>query len=315
MPSSCSAVKRLPDASHPALEPAIHPMASDRLYAASPVGSRSRAHAAWRAQAIVNGARGPGQPMERHYAQPSRVGAAREDAHEMTDPRFDFGLYAMPEASRLARVPRRTLANWVQGYRYPSGARTVRARPVIHPTSGGALSFTNLMEALILAGYRRQGVSMQRVRKALDYAARHINEEHILASKRLLTDGKELFWEFQQRSKDEEGDLVVLVSGQKVFPEAVMGYLREMEWGRDRGATRWWPGSVPGQGAVVVDPRRAFGAPVIARTGIRTEDLFARFSAGEPLSEVADDYGLTHAQIEAAIRLECRFLEPERLAA
>jgi hypothetical protein len=36
---------------------------------------------------------------------------------EMTDPRFDLGLYALPEVARLARVPRKTLANWVQGYR------------------------------------------------------------------------------------------------------------------------------------------------------------------------------------------------------
>ena len=64
-----------------------------------------------------------------------------------------------------------------------------------------------------------------------------------------------------------------------------------------------------------MDPRRAFGAPVIAGTGIRTEDVFSRFSAGEPLEDLAEDYGLTFAKIEAAVRLEVRLLEPERLAA
>ena len=94
-----------------------------------------------------------------------------------------------------------------------------------------------------------------------------------------------------------------------------MRYLREMEWGKDSFATRWWPGSEPGEGAVVVDPRRAFGAPVITGTGIRTEDVFARFSAGEPLTDLVDDYGLTLAQVEAALRLEVRLPEPERIAA
>jgi len=55
----------------------------------------------------------------------------------MTDPRFDLGLYALPEAARLARVPRTTLANWVRGYRYPAGGRLVRAKPVIAPPSAG----------------------------------------------------------------------------------------------------------------------------------------------------------------------------------
>ena len=238
---------------------------------------------------------------------------------EMTDPCFDLGLYALPEAARLARVPRKTLANWVEGYRYPAGERVVKAKPVIVPTPGGrgaALSFVNLMEALTLAGFRQMGVPMQRVRKALDYAARHSDIAHLLANQRLLTDGRELFWEFQERSRDGEAHLVNMSrGGQKVFPDAVMRYLREMEWGRDRFATRWWPGAVPGEGIVVVDPRRAFGAPVLRGTGIRTEDVFSRFSAGEPLGDLADDYGLSVAQIEAAIRLEVRLLEPERIAA
>jgi hypothetical protein len=54
---------------------------------------------------------------------------------------------------------------------------------------------------------------------------------HILASERLLTDGKELFWEYQERSRNGELDLVNLSrQGQKVFPEAVMRYLRQVEW-------------------------------------------------------------------------------------
>ena len=241
-----------------------------------------------------------------------------KDGREMTDPRFDLGLYALPEAARLARVPRTTLANWVRGYRYPAGGRLVRAKPVIAPSAEpeGTLSFVNLMEALTLAGFRHIRVPMQRVRKALEYAARFVEAEHLLASRRLLTDGTELFWEFQEHSRDGEISLVNLSrGGQKAFPEAVMRYLREMEWGRDTFATRWWPGSQPGEGPVVVDPRRAFGAPVITRTGIRTEDVFSRFSAGETLADLADDYGLTLAQIEAAVRLEVQLLEPERIAA
>jgi hypothetical protein len=88
------------------------------------------------------------------------------------DPRFDLGLYSIPEAARLARVPSRTLGNWVHGYRYPSGGRRIRAKPVLQPTptdQAGSLSFANLAEVLALAGFRQLGVSMQKVRKALEY--------------------------------------------------------------------------------------------------------------------------------------------------
>lgn len=174
----------------------------------------------------------------------------------------------------------------------------------------GSLSFANLTEVLALTGFRQLGVSMQKVRRALEYVKQEMGVEHPLATQRILSDGVELFWEYQERHRE-----IVLVNivrgGQRAFPEAVMRYLREIEWGKDSFASRWWPGSrEAGSGTIVVDPRRAFGSPVIARTGIRTEDVFLRFSAGEPISELAEDYGLTRDQAEAAIRAEARFLEP-----
>ncbi|MGH2652817.1 MAG: DUF433 domain-containing protein [Actinomycetota bacterium] len=237
----------------------------------------------------------------------------------LEDPRFDQGLYTVREAARLARVPPNTLWNWVRGYAYPTSQGTGRAKPVLAPPREDgkpALAFVNLMEALALAGFRQTGVSMQRVRKALEYAKRAMDEAHPLANQRILTDGRDLFWEYQKR-RDPEVHLVNMVKGgQKAFPEAVERYLREVEWGRDRYAVRWWPGArEAGAGDIVVDPKRAFGAPVVARTGIKTEDVFDRFSAGEPMTELAEDYGLTLAQIEAAIRAEARFLEPIPAAA
>ncbi len=153
---------------------------------------------------------------------------------------------------------------------------------------------------------------MQKLRKALAYVGRHMAADHPLATERILTDGVELFWEYQERNPREIHLVNLVRGGQKVFPETVMRYLHEIEWGRDTFAARWWPGAKEaGSGPVVVDPRRAFGSPVIAGTGIRTEDVFLRFSAGEPLRELADDYGLSVEQAEEAVRAEARFLEPQ----
>jgi hypothetical protein len=55
--------------------------------------------------------------------------------------------------------------------------------------------------------------------------------------------------EYQERSRNGELDLVNLSrQGQKVFPEAVMRYLRQVEWGPDRFVARWWPGPERGRG-------------------------------------------------------------------
>jgi uncharacterized protein (DUF433 family) len=231
-----------------------------------------------------------------------------------TDSRFDLGLYSIPEAARFARVPSRTVWNWVHGYQYGVGERRIRAKPVLRhtPTDGGSsLSFVNLTELLALSGFRQLGVSMQKVRRALEYVKKEMEIEHPLATQRILSDGAELFWEYQERHPDEIILVNIVRGGQRTFPEAVIRYLREIEWAKDHVASRWWPGAAgPGVGKIVVDPRRAFGSPVVAGTGIRTEDVFLRFTAGEPLSDLADDYGLTLDQTEAALRAEAQFLEP-----
>jgi uncharacterized protein (DUF433 family) len=172
------------------------------------------------------------------------------------------------------------------------------------------LSFVNLVEALSLSGFREIGVPLQRVRRALDYASRVLEVNHLLASERILSDGLDLFWEFQERENEQH--LVNLSrGGQKAFPEAVSRYLREIEWGSDAFASRWWPHAPRAtEGAVVVDPKRAFGAPVLVGTGIRTEDVFNRFSSGESIADLAGDYGLTAEQVESAVRTEAALLEP-----
>lgn len=228
------------------------------------------------------------------------------------DARFDVALYSLPECARLARLPQATLRNWVAGYWYPAGGKRVRAKPVIHVAArdAGGLTFVGLVEAVALGGFRQAGVPMQRVRKALDYAERHAGTTHLFANERILTDGVDLFWEYQERHRAEMHLVNISREGQKVFPDTVMRYLHEMDWGPDSFVARWWPERKPGsRGLVVVDPRRAFGAPVVAGTGVRTEDVFDRFQAGESIQDLMNDYGLTSAQVEAAVRLET-LLEP-----
>jgi uncharacterized protein (DUF433 family) len=230
-----------------------------------------------------------------------------------TDPRFDVGLYSLPEAARLTRVPRQTLRNWVSGYDYPRSGGRVKAPPVIHSTARdtpAALSFVNLIEALALSGFREMGVPLQRVRLALEFAGGSLGVQHLLASERILSDGLDLFWEFQERSHEAPGLVNMSRGGQRVFPDAVRRYLREVEWAKDSFAVRWWPGAQATEGFVVVDPQRGFGAPVLVGTGIKTEDVWSRFSAGESIRDLAEDYRLSVTQIESALRLEAVLLEP-----
>ena len=54
----------------------------------------------------------------------------------------------------------------------------------------------------------------------------------------------------------------------------------------------------------MIDPRRGFGQPIIAGTGIEARIVTERYRAGESVAELAQDYRLDPGQIEDAIRCE-----------
>jgi uncharacterized protein (DUF433 family) len=57
---------------------------------------------------------------------------------------------------------------------------------------------------------------------------------------------------------------------------------------------------------VTIDPRIAFGRPVVAGTRIPTEEVANRFSAGETLEEIAEDLNVEPEAIQHALRFELR---------
>jgi uncharacterized protein (DUF433 family) len=55
---------------------------------------------------------------------------------------------------------------------------------------------------------------------------------------------------------------------------------------------------------VAMDPRIAFGRPVLVGTSVPTAVLADRFKAGDTLRDLADDYDTSPETIEEAIRCE-----------
>jgi uncharacterized protein (DUF433 family) len=55
---------------------------------------------------------------------------------------------------------------------------------------------------------------------------------------------------------------------------------------------------------MVIDPRIAFGRPVVASRSITTSTIAERIDAGESLSDIAADYDLAQSEIEQAVVYE-----------
>src|SRR5258708_3511654 len=206
--------------------------------------------------------------------------------------------YSTAEAAHYLRLPRATLKAWVHGRVDSNGHR---AEAVIKlPTNFHLLSFQNLVEAHVLGAIRRHhGVSLQRVRKALRFVERRMHLPRPLIEAKFQTNGMDLFVE-------ELGKLINASSeSQTEMEDALRASLARVEHDADGLASRLFP-FVRGEGkepkVIVVDPRLSFGRPVFAKTGVPVSIIVGRYRAGEDVSAIAKDYGISVDQTHDAIR-------------
>ncbi len=205
--------------------------------------------------------------------------------------------YTAPRAAQTVRLSPSTLRLWACG----DGDHKALFSPA--DRSPLTLSFNNLVEAFVLASMRRvHGVSMQKVRKALRFVGDKLRVDRPLIHSRFRTDGVHLFV--------EEADKLLIVSseGQALLRDVLDASLARIEWGGEVAERLfpWVRANFEGPKNIVIDPRRGFGQPVIAGTGIQARIVTERHRAGESISALAEDYRLNVEQIEDAIRCETR---------
>jgi uncharacterized protein (DUF433 family) len=100
-------------------------------------------------------------------------------------------------------------------------------------------------------------------------------------------------------------ELVVVRTQQRQFSEVVKGYLQRIRYG---GAG--WADSVRlptyESADVIVDPKVAFGLPLVIQGGARVEDLVDRYQAGDSVADISADFSVPTDQVEEVIRVTTR---------
>ena len=208
-------------------------------------------------------------------------------------------MYTVAEAARFLGVPPSTFSTWAKGYvRRPPGRRIVEAGPIVTSMAAEpgfpSIPFIGLAEGVVLAAFRLAGVSLQHIRRAVAVLEREIGVEHALASRRLYTDGAVILFDYATSKRDDE--LTVVVTQQRVFTPVVKDYLRRVEHGVDGWAVRVAT-PVTRHPVVLVDPTRAFGQPIFKRGAAPVESVVGRIRAGDPIAEVAEDFGVPERDV------------------
>lgn len=210
------------------------------------------------------------------------------DIYRGADPRA-LPAYTLGEAAHHLRLPPGTLGSWCRG----------RGRLIVPAKTPTTFSFFNLMEAHVLAAIRRKHkIPMRKVRSTLDYLGKTLRLDRPLIQSAFRTDGKDLF-------VDHYGRLLnVSQNGQQMIKETIELALERVEHDPDGlvGRLHPWAHTLNEPKLVVIDPRRAFGRPVVVGTNVPAEVLGERFSAGDTMAALAEDYQLDLPAVEYAIQ-------------
>jgi uncharacterized protein (DUF433 family) len=232
-----------------------------------------------------------------HVAEEVAVTSQHIDERDLRD----MPNYTLGEAAHWLGLVPNTLRVWLRGQDYPTKRGTRRARPVVHPANSAplGLSFWNLVECSVLFTMRKQHqVSLQKVRRALDYVAKEIGSQRPLIDQEFSTDGVGLFVEHY-------GKLIEASKlGQTAMREVLQAGLTRIERDEAGLAARLFPWRVdPHEPRIIaVDPRVAFGQPVLTDTRVPVEIIFDRYRAGDSMDHLANDYRVTRDVIEDLVR-------------
>jgi uncharacterized protein (DUF433 family) len=204
-------------------------------------------------------------------------------------------LMAVPEAARQLAIPASTLKDWLNG----RGHHPPVLRDSVSETA--SVTWGEMVEALYLRRYRRQGVSLQRLRPFIQAARVQFGIRYPLATLRpFVGDGRRLLLELQEQFGLPEDLRVVyeLRTGQLELDYRAQSYLEQVVFDDDtKVATQIRHGEL-----VVNDPQVSSGAATVR--GIRTEVILEALDTGAHPREIAQDYGLPIRYVIAALEHE-----------
>ncbi|HLQ57406.1 MAG TPA: DUF433 domain-containing protein, partial [Streptosporangiaceae bacterium] len=181
--------------------------------------------------------------------------------------------------------------------------------PLVHRVQpetprSASLPFVGLVEAHMLRGFRELGLSAQGLRESVCRLRERANDEYALATRRVASDGASLLFDMAQ--SHDEPQWTRAVDGQAAINEVIERYLKFVSWSKKDPYPKRLKLKTYRGADVIIDPRFAFGQPVLERQKIRVQDILDAFWAGESSHTVAVEFGVKVDEVEAVIRSATR---------
>lgn len=198
------------------------------------------------------------------------------------------------DTARYLEIPRSTMYSWL--------AERAAGAPLVHsvpPVKRGwpSVPFVAVVEAYVLRSLREMGLRKDKIRVVAEQVRNEFGNPYGLADRRIATDGIDVFVHYL-----DSDELARMGDQQMPIREVIADYLQYIVWEpSDVYPARLRLSGYPAEAEVVIDPQYSWGAPVIARSKVPVDAVVGMWRAGESVDVVADEYGLTVAEVEAVV--------------
>ncbi|QCY11661.1 DUF433 domain-containing protein [Pseudomonas sp. MPC6] len=214
------------------------------------------------------------------------------------------GIYTPAEAAIYTGIPAKDIRRWMFGYKSEGIQHSGLWMPELEFSEEKLLGFHDLLEIRFVHAFRRHGVSLQAIRSASRQAREIFDQSYPFTCKRFQTDGRSIF----ATVFDETGDEAILdlAKRQYAFRQVIGPSLYEgIDYTGEGMAQRWYP--VKRSKAIVLDPNRNFGKPVLSSTGVDTAAIYHAYLAeGQDAKRVSMIFEIPAAAVDAAVTFEHR---------
>jgi uncharacterized protein (DUF433 family)/sulfur transfer complex TusBCD TusB component (DsrH family) len=215
------------------------------------------------------------------------------------------GFYTVREAARLLTMPNAgVLTDWLRGR---PGRRAPVIRRQYEPIGGKQeLGFLDLIEVRFIEHFRKQGYSLQSLRKAAETARDELSVDHpyALYGTKFVALRKDIFLAVAKGQSDAK--LLNLVTKQYDMYVILEDFLaRGLTFDATSGlAMRWRPREKEFP-RVMVDPRVAYGQPALESARVPTDAVFTAWKAENgSYAAVADWYEIDEGLAREAVEFE-----------
>lgn len=202
------------------------------------------------------------------------------------------GIYTPTDIAKILRVSNRKANAWINKYWDGRFAKLYQSKYSWKVENTKAVDFFTLIEFYILIKLVENGIRHQTIYKAHEELSQIVNNRYPFTLKKVLknirTDKRSIIIKLDDK-------LINLDGSKQLSLEFLKTFYSKIEFGKDDIASKLYP--LGKEKAILIDPDRKFGHPVLEEKNIYPETLYKHYKSGDPIPYLSKVYGISEQNV------------------